>query len=256
MSAPITWVVAALTHVGVVRQKNEDCLHVDGWISNTVRRPLVQQLSGPAVVAVIDGMGGHPGGDVASLTAANGLSRVRLNAASSAAEVNQRLQEVADLVHDTGQTTEGLALMGATTAGLVLSDNGPILFNVGDCSIIRVRDGYAGQLAVIDRRELPEGGSAVTQCLGGTGQRSAVDAHAEPILVGEGDTYVLCSDGLTDVVGTPEIANVVAGAGDPAAIASELVALACRGGAPDNVSVIVLQPVFVSAATHEENTGP
>lgn len=198
-------------------------------------------LHGWGIVAVIDGMGGRAGGALASRIASAAIADLNLAAASSSEEVNSLLQEVADTVRETGANRSGYALMGATIAGLVLQRDSVILFNVGDCSILRVRDGFVGQLAIIDRAVNEEGRhGVVTQALGGTPQPIMIDAHAEVFIPSGDDLLVLCSDGLTDTLDNNHVVSLAAEFSEPGALADELVAAACKAGAPDNVSVIVL----------------
>ncbi|RHW25415.1 serine/threonine-protein phosphatase [Nocardioides immobilis] len=231
--------VAAITHVGVVRTENQDCLHVAGWSSRQSGARLTMDLEAGGVLAVIDGMGGHVGGALASWSASRALGDLRLDTATGPSQVNRLVQGVSDAVREQGQLTEGHAAMGATIAGLVLGPAGLLIFNVGDCSILRLRDGYAGQLAVIDRVGDPDRPSVIGQCLGGSPQPTAIDAHADWFHPVDVERLVLCSDGLTDCVTTKEI---VALAEAPVPIddaARALIAAAVRNGAPDNVSVIV-----------------
>lgn len=240
--------VAATTHVGVARTENQDCLHVGGWSSQRSGARLELDVGSSGVVAVVDGMGGHVGGRLASWTAARALDDLRLDAATDPAAVNRILQQVSDAVRAHGAATVGHGSMGATIAGFVVTGRGLLLFNVGDCSILRVRDGYVGQLAAIDRVEGADRSGIVAQCLGGTPHPTAVDAHAVWFSPVGRERLVLCSDGLTDCVPNSEIALLVEGVGSLGDIAASLVAAAVRRGAPDNISVIVAE-VSVDRAT-------
>lgn len=234
--------IAASTHLGLVRTSHQDCLHIDGWTASSSGSRLQYDLDGHGVVAVIDGMGGHAGGEVAARTTSAHLADCRLANTTSPEDVDQILQQVSDHVRGIGAITEGHANMGATIAGFVVTPHDLLLFNVGDCSILRITDGFVGQLAVIDRNEVDESGrTLLTQCLAGSPQATVVDAHAERFVPRGTDVLVLCSDGLTDIVDDATIGQIVAESADEVQIADELVAEACRAGAPDNVSVIVVR---------------
>jgi serine/threonine protein phosphatase PrpC len=233
--------IAAITHVGLVRTSHQDAIHLNGWTASSSGAETRMTLSGSGVAAVIDGMGGHRGGEVASRTASAAIADLRLVAASSPRDVDAIVQQISDIIRETGEITEGHASMGATIAGVVLQSNSVILFNVGDCSILRIKDGYIGQLAIIDRvANENERRGMVTQALGGTPQPTTIDAHAEMFVPAHGDLLVLCSDGLTDVVDNTVIASLAAANPQPVALADQLIETACRAGAPDNVSVVVL----------------
>ncbi|MCD9152790.1 PP2C family protein-serine/threonine phosphatase [Aeromicrobium duanguangcaii] len=234
--------IGAATHLGLVRTSHQDCLHIDGWTASSSGSRLRHHLDGHGVVAVIDGMGGHAGGEVAARITSAHLADCRLANATSAEDVDQILQQVSDHVRGVGAITEGHANMGATIAGFVVTPDDLLLFNVGDCSILRITDGFVGQLAVIDRTDVDASGrTRLTQCLGGATQATVVDAHAERFAPREADVLVLCSDGLTDVVDDATIGRIVAHSKDVVQISDELVSAACRAGAPDNVSIVAVR---------------
>lgn len=233
--------VAAGTHVGLVRERNEDCLLLDGWVSqarDTVRGTLLTVDDPPRLVAVLDGMGGHAGGNVASLTAAaalaDGLLPSRPDTATLAALVAGANAAVVEL----GGVTGPLADMGATLAGVLVGRERVDVFNVGDCRVHRVLGGYAGQVSVDDRAS----SGAVTQSLGRTVDR-LFDVHHLVLDDLRGSTLLLSSDGLTDVVPTATVAEALADteSGPVEAQARALIALALQAGAPDNVSVALLR---------------
>lgn len=137
------------------------------------------------------------------------------------------MQLVSDTVREYGAKTQGYASMGATTAGLVFRADTAIVFNVGDCSVLRIKDGYVGQLALIDR-QTREGGrrGVVTQALGGTAQPMAIDAHADVFIPDQSELLVVCTDGLTDCVDSGVIAELAVASSCPAELADQLVASA------------------------------
>ncbi|MFI8774641.1 PP2C family protein-serine/threonine phosphatase [Gordonia sp. NPDC062954] len=187
------------------------------------------------MIAVIDGMGGQPGGDLAAWTASRRLGELRLGNATSPDEVGEAIQQLSDHVLEVGRATEGHALMGAVIAGLVCADTGLFLFNVGDCSILRTSGDYVGELAEIDSA----GEHAVGQCLGGTEHPVAIDAHPIAYTPAQPERLILCSDGLTRCVDTAQIGDL-AGELDGPDLVRALIAAATRAGAPDNVTIAVV----------------
>ncbi|MFT4187317.1 MAG: protein phosphatase 2C domain-containing protein [Aeromicrobium sp.] len=235
--------IAARTHIGLTRTSHQDSVHLDGWTASSHDAHATLDLRGRGVVAVIDGMGGHPGGETASRVASAALADLDLASAADTTTVDAIVQRVSDTVRETGARTEGYASMGATIAGFVVREEELLLFNVGDCSILRLRDGYVGQLALIDRVERGDGRpGVVAQSLGGTPTPTAVDAHADRFTPAPDDLLIVCSDGLTDPVGHEEIAALADQHPDPETLARHLVAAACRAGGPDNISVVVVRP--------------
>lgn len=228
----------AATHVGVVRQHNEDSV-----------------LADRVVFVVADGMGGHAAGEVASSIATATLgelvdrpSRTPEDVVAALALANRRILESA-------ARDPATAGMGTTAAGLVVVDaDGSqqfAAFNVGDSRVYR----FAGALRLVSRdhsevRELVDAGiisedearhhplrNLVTRALG-TDPAPTPDVWLLPAQPGE--RFVICSDGLTNEVPDERIGEVVHRVEDPQACADALVAAAVDAGGRDNVSVVVV----------------
>jgi serine/threonine protein phosphatase PrpC len=213
--------------------------------------------AGPHLLAVCDGMGGHAGGDVASSVALGRL--VALDGESYGGEALRRLADAlrqanAEIARRAGDDPQ-LAGMGTTATVLMRYDRKLALAHIGDSRGYLLRD---GQLARITRDH------TFVQTLVDEGRISPDEAEQHPqrnivtrVLSGDpddepdvsarearvGDRYLLCSDGLTGVVSEATIAETLAGSDDPAATAEALISMALRGGAPDNVTVVVAQVV-------------
>ncbi|MFJ7246392.1 PP2C family protein-serine/threonine phosphatase [Kitasatospora sp. NPDC098652] len=133
--------VSALSHEGLVREHNEDSLTVGPWTLcatvTTNPQTLLFPLGPPCVVAVTDGLGGHPGGEVASALVAR-----RLAAAGGGLDgeeaVREELQECNRAVYAAAAGEPELAAMGTTVAGLVLLPDRAVVFNVGDSRVYRI----------------------------------------------------------------------------------------------------------------------
>src|SRR5262249_15300924 len=146
--------------------------------------------------------------------------------------------------------------MGTTvTVALFDADSGTIAVgHVGDSRAYRIREGRLEQLTadhslvaelVRTGRLTPEQAadhphrSVITRALG---TDASVDVDTFTMEAAPGDLYLLCSDGLTTMVGDDEILALADGAGrDPAAVARELVDAANRAGGEDNITVVVFE---------------
>lgn len=250
---PVSIRLAGLTDAGRVRRRNEDSLVLD------------QEL-GIAVVA--DGMGGHPGGDVASRAAADhALGRLRLlrdappgdgtgDAWKSA--MSDALLGAHEAVRSLGADDPGLAGMGTTLTGLLLDAEREtwVVGHVGDSRAYLLRHGSFRQLTRDDtwvQQRVEEDkltpsqarrhpfSHILTQCLG-------LEAPPTPqILAGRihpGDLFLLCSDGLVGMLEDELLADAlrahVRGPGVPADLEGAvrtLVAEALARGGADNVTV-------------------
>jgi protein phosphatase len=241
------WTIAAFTHRGRVRSVNEDAIaaHIR-ILTGDMSEPLVMSAPNDSCVLMIaDGMGGHAQGAMASRAVLDHLVAAidRLADPATCAEVveeaNQRLFELMQ------EHQEALG-MGSTIVGAVLRADRLVTFNVGDsrCYLFS-----AGQLVQLSHDDVPEGennqfGSrrshALTQALGGTSFPVAIEPHIsiDPPLA-SGETLLLCSDGLTDMVDNQTISKILRSARTPLQSVRKLAARAFGAGARDNVSLIV-----------------
>ena len=249
--------VCAVTHPGLPRSGNEDAMTVAGWTTTAgpaMPLDLVVRTTEPFVVAIADGLGGHADGEVASRLAVEVLNRDyrRLTAPEHVAAV---LSEANMAIHSYTLANPRSAGMGSTLAGTAIFGSQAVVFNVGDSSVFRIMDGYAGLLSTSDRPPTLPGqpGDApshlVLQCLGGTRALEGIEPHAYRIEVGAGDRFLVCSDGLTDVVPVADLGRL--GILEPAKAMSQLLSAALQAGGPDNISIIVLEVQSVSGQSEE-----
>ncbi|MFZ5508972.1 MAG: PP2C family protein-serine/threonine phosphatase [Pseudomonadota bacterium] len=241
--------VASLTDVGRVRTYNEDSLAAD---------------AGNGVAVLADGMGGHRAGEVASRMAteliAAGLKR-KLADLQAGASPHPPLQSVGEVLAETNRTIfqaarshPGYQGMGTTLALALFHEDRVVLGHVGDSRVYRLREGRlqlltrddsllqdqveAGLVAAADAGE-SRNRHLVTRALG---IQETVPAHLREEQVRPGDVYVLCTDGLNDLVDDADIELIVSSlrANLPLA-ARHLVQAANDNGGLDNVSVILVK---------------
>jgi protein phosphatase len=226
---------AGRTDIGKLRENNEDV------IVNTDR-----------LVLVADGMGGHPGGEIAAKAAAavipavfTGRSLDELQAAVRAA--NWAIQDRAD-------AQPGLEGMGTTICAVgLLTDGDLALVHVGDSRAYLWREGSLSRLTedhsitaeLIQRGELQEDEApqhphygVLTRALG---VGPDVEIAQTTLPVEEGDRIVVCSDGLFNELSSDDIANALTGGEDMAAVVDYLIDGAISHGGRDNVSVVVAE---------------
>lgn len=238
---------AARTHRGPVRTTNQDALVVDGWVAQVAgtavagERTLVDDLD-RLVLAVVDGMGGYAGGDLAALITAHSLAQA-LAVAPPALDDQDWVavfEHAGQYVGAAAAALPDVADMGATAAVAVLTGTQLMVANIGDCRVYRLWQGFLTQLSIDDRVPDPRrpGASLVTQAVGRSG---AVDPHPLAVPVEPGTTYVLCSDGIHDVVEDADLQRALESAPTSAAAAEALIDLAEAGGFPDNATVVVVR---------------
>lgn len=223
--------LAAATDVGHVRARNEDHAVVATTLVTGARASLDESASLPTLVAVLDGMGGHPAGDVASGLAASALADTPPpEDPDDVADVVRGLHDVLvrHMADHPETTTMGTTLVAAT----IDAPHSALVFGVGDSMAIWLDDEGATSLLPLDRS--PMGG--ITQVLGGSRGPAPLDPHVRRI-TGPG-RLALVTDGISDVVAAAAIVDALEDA-DLAASADRLVRAALDRGAPDNATVVL-----------------
>nr|WSX52168.1 protein phosphatase 2C domain-containing protein [Streptomyces sp. NBC_00974] len=238
--------VTALSHVGLVREHNEDSLVVGPWTlcgtTTTSPQTLLFPLGRPLVVAVADGLGGQPAGEVASELVVRELSLL-----GPSLDGAQAVENALDLCnHAVFSATLGrpeLTAMGTTVAGTLVLADSLLTFNVGDSKVFHAAPDGLRQVSVDDSPP-PDPGrrttSAVTQTLGGRRGHSTVTPHVATLPLTTGDRYLLCSDGLTDPVPDEAIDELLRVYDDGKA-AYELWKAAIEAGGPDNITLALIR---------------
>ena len=247
--------VASLSHPGMVRTHNEDSVFVDGD-------------AGLAVLA--DGMGGYSAGEVASGIAVNVISTGMLQELNSGRELSKvdissglthaalLLQQQIALankgIYEAAQQRPECAGMGTTLVATVFFQNRVSIGHIGDSRCYRLRADKFEQLThdhsllqeqidsgmlTLEQAKYSLNKNLVTRALG---IEAVVPADIAEYRVEAEDVYVLCSDGLTDMVDAEIVREIVAAKrSDLAEAAAELIDVANQNGGRDNVSVVVIR---------------
>lgn len=243
----------AWTDPGPVRENNEDSF-------------LVEEDGGLFVVA--DGMGGHAAGEVASRIAVDTLRELLQGSLDpDETRLDRDVQDPADVLRERlryamnqasarirreAQAQPAYAGMGTTVCVLLIEGDAAHIAHVGDSRIYLVRDNAihrltrdhtvvqqeidAGRLTPEMARQVPHR-NYLTQSVGYHGPVEP-DTATRPVQ--PGDLFVLCSDGLTDPLDDPNIAEICAQA-HPNDLAETLVRAAVAGGGTDNITVITVR---------------
>jgi protein phosphatase len=272
-SLTVTVDLHGLSHPGNVRPNNEDSFligrfgrYLEVVQSNLPRgaTPAWADVRGFGLV-VADGIGGSEAGEEASRIAIAGLVRLVLQTPDwimrldDAAVLEEAKRRTAGWYQQVGRIMEAEshanpALSGYGTTLTVAFSVGLDLFvgHVGDSRAYLFRDGQLGQLTRdhtvaqrlveqkhIDRVEAAAQHlrSVLTQCLGDHGRPISPDVSHMPLQ--DGDCILVCTDGLTDMVPDPAIAEVLGGGATAQATCQALVDLALSAGGKDNVTVAV-----------------
>ena len=229
---------SALTDTGRRRPHNEDTFVCD-----------------PPLFAVADGVGGALAGEIASRLAAAALEE-RVPTALGGETLAELIRTANDRIYRHALDDPAAAGMGTVvTALLVDEDAGEIAIgHVGDSRAYRLRDGTfeqltpdhslvgelvrSGRLSTEEAENHPHR-SVITRAVG---TEPTVDVETLTVAAAPGDLYLICSDGLTDIVRDRDIADVLARNPDDLDAAAEgLVAAANQGGGIDNITVVLFE---------------
>lgn len=237
---------ACLTDVGVRRSQNQDS-HAVLLASNDAH-----WLKQGHVFLVADGMGAHAVGELASELAATIIPLTYQKYADEGPEqaLRKAFIEANTSIHERGRQNREFQGMGTTSSLLLLRPEGGWISHVGDSRVYRVRDGLIEQLSFdhsllweLARRQKvkPERlqnvpSNVIVRSMG-------PDSEVQPDIEGPhplraGDTFLLCSDGLSGQVSDHEI-GVLAGLLPPAEACQALIDLANLRGGPDNITVVI-----------------
>jgi PPM family protein phosphatase len=232
--------VGVCSHTGLVRGGNEDDYLLATPPDN----------SHAFVAAVADGMGGVAGGAEASRTALRALGATLLDssASPSAAERMQLGFRVAnERVFEAAAAVPALRDMGTTMTALWLDAAGGVFGHIGDSRLYR-RRGEQCEALTTDHA-VKEGESLLTRCIGG-GQVEC-EADGERFAVQASDRFVLCTDGVWNVLSAKVFAEI-AGGRNVQEIAERLVKAALDAGGPDNATAVVVDVLDPSLAGSAE----
>jgi protein phosphatase len=208
--------VAYRTEIGHVRSRNEDAL---------LARPE------RGVLAVADGLGGHPAGDVASMVAVTTLDESPLSAESSEAELRSAAAAAHEAVRREAEGT-GRAGMGTTVVLAAVGSDSARILHVGDSRAYLLDPD--GHLRALTRDHGMHG--YLTQALGLDGP---IEPDVTEVGCPPGSRLLLCTDGLTNMVDDVALADLL-GTGDAQQACDALVDAALDHGGVDNVTVIVV----------------
>ncbi|MBS1812636.1 MAG: Stp1/IreP family PP2C-type Ser/Thr phosphatase [Acidobacteria bacterium] len=231
--------------IGRRREVNEDC-----WLLEQPREESVLQQKG-ILALVADGMGGHAAGDVASKLAASFIRAKYYDSPSPPAQALEEALHSANLaLYQMASKQSHLRGMGTTCTALVLWNDVALSAQVGDSRLYLIRNDEIylmsedhsavmemvrrGAMSLADARQ-HEDKNIILRALGPQ-PTVQVSTWNMPFPLRDGDQFVLCSDGLYDLVRDVEIQQIV-GTSTPSEACEQLIAVANERGGHDNITV-------------------
>jgi PPM family protein phosphatase len=243
----------AASQAGPIRTINEDASLVEPDVN---------------VYAVADGMGGHNAGEVASALALEALGSFMRRSATEqdlswpygldptlsfhANRLRTAVQLANRRVFRAAENRDEYTGMGTTVVALLVTADGIVCAHVGDSRIYRLSEGGVTQVTRDDSwvAALEAQGVSMRELAAHpmrhvltnvVGAREHVDVHVVELAKVDGDRFLLCSDGLHEVLGDDDLREILGAAPDVAAAAERLVSAALERGSRDNVTALVLQ---------------
>ncbi|MEK6770268.1 MAG: Stp1/IreP family PP2C-type Ser/Thr phosphatase [Pseudomonadota bacterium] len=254
------FMMIGLTDPGMIRTENEDSIGT---------RP----EAGLAVLA--DGMGGHQAGEVASKLAVETIIKYLTDTyaadrkESPTKRISEAIRRANATIFDTAHKHEEYAGMGSTIVTALFRNGELVVGHVGDSRLYRLRQGKLEQMtedhSVIqelvnrglfthEEARASVGKNLVTRALG-VDAEVLIDVNAVPLEAN--DLYLLCSDGLNDVVSDEDITRILTASSDNLYTAAfKLVTLANQRGGPDNISVILIRQEMAAPKLMKDGDAP
>ena len=242
---------ACLCNTGKVRKNNEDNFFFDGRClpeeNEGLKHPvsMVRPLRKEVCVAVFDGMGGENFGESASFAAADGMQKITRRLKDYFFPEKRFLKDMCNKLNEAVLIRARefcTSRMGSTLAALYFSHGYVYSCNLGDSRAYRLRDGEFLQLSE-DHVEKREGKkkTPLTQYLGIDPEDFIIEPSIAKGELRRGDRYLLCSDGLTDMLTNLEITQIMSESKTPEDCAQKLIDVALEHGGKDNTTVIACE---------------
>ena len=239
--------ITASSRMGCVRSNNEDMVLVDQWcVRNGVLKTEVDtDTIDRYLIALADGVGGHNSGEVASSDVLHNLQfffsdlPLGLDISHFNETIYEWLTSINNIIESKSSYDERYNRMGTTLVAFAFYGREFYWMNCGDSRIYRFHNGKLTQLSTDHSLSTLVGDTGhsniITNCIGGGCKHSFIDIVQCSADVLPGDVFLLCSDGLTDMLPDSRIAQLLA-AGKNADVLCKEAELA---GGFDNVSVVI-----------------
>ncbi len=234
------------------------CIRVQGENKTIIS---TRRFDTPSLFAVVDGMGGHPAGNLASSICISNLSKLSektdgiqtLNFAIAA--IQQTIEESASAMNQIGLSDTSKAGMGATIVLLAVCNDGCAILNIGDCRAYTFRDGGLKQLTkddtegqrlldleLLEQHEINKhpDRDRLTRYVGKDVPGLILRAHEEIIRL-EKQTILLCSDGIARALSSEEMLGILKTPESVGEQCQSIVEKAKQKGATDNMTALLIR---------------
>lgn len=242
--------MACVCHMGCVRGSNEDNFYFVGEILNEKNKGLNAVLCYtslpeelPETVAVFDGMGGEVGGEIAAFAAASALKA--LVSSRRTTDLTQYLLDLNRAVYQAGANRH-IQSAGCTAVLAHFTGKRVVIANLGDSPAFLFRNGQLEKLSqdhtdaeLLDELGVTNRKPKLTQHLGVDSEEYDIEPHIVAQGLNDGDIFLLCSDGLTDMVSPQEMIEQLSSGKSAENLAEALLKCALINGGKDNTTIVV-----------------
>lgn len=225
--------MAVLTRRGTGRDINQDRVVVNSTVVDSERPTTAMfEVEPPSLIAVLDGLGGHPAGDTAAALAAEVIAQGSGRVVSEH-DVTSLVERANQLVYDAMLLHTGLREMGTTIAGVLVTTDEMIVFWVGDSRVYFDADGILKQVTVDDWEE-----GYITQTLGGYPWFHPIGVHTITLPL-ESGRILAATDGLFGRTSRARLSRATKG--PLRDVPDQLGEVARRSGNTDDCSFAIVQ---------------
>ena len=255
---------AANVNIGKLRGNNEDNLYFNGVFLTEQTREQPLDIESVCVdrrqfYAVCDGMGGEQYGELASILAAKTIHKYaeylkHETAIKMDAMIERCIYEMNDVICN-AQKSMGSSRVGTTLALLAIEGKTADIYNVGDSRVYLLRGGRLTQLSedhtsaassvkmgilTPEQAKTHPSRNKLTQYVGIDPAEFVIEAQRKTVKIKKKDIFLLCSDGLSDLVEESEICRILSETSRPGEAARQLLDHALYHGGKDNITSIVI----------------
>ncbi len=242
---------ACICNTGKVRSNNEDNFFFDGKILEEDNHGLTKPLQAfidrkhPAFFAVFDGMGGENYGEAASYAAAHALQKIAKKFPRFLFNMQQYLESTVQKINRQvvlAAEQRNTKRMGSTMAAILIRKQQIVVCNLGDSRVFLFRDDVLQQISVDHVSSAPVFSNrkpALTQHLGIDPTTMRIEPYVAQLAIQQNDRYLLCSDGITDMLTGQEIEDIIKANPIPTDCVSKLELAALEHGGRDNLTAII-----------------
>lgn len=229
--------ICAITDVGCKRQNNEDGFYINNiGCYNTSECFVYEKIEAPLITFVTDGVGGTEFGEAATKVC------IQTAQADDIPYDDEELIVLLDKMNNNVVNLRKSCDSACTIAGIVLGEDSSHFFNLGDSRIYALEQGFLNQLSTDDTvsglsGEISNAKEPLMQYLG----KNNVLPHINQI--NHLSTYLICTDGLTDMLSLDEIETLFADETDIKVLTTTLVDKAKEKGGFDNITLIIIKPI-------------